>query len=116
MSKRSSTTAALLSCFVALATMCWLSVPSAHAGEVVTFQTKPIPPTPFKLRRAKAKGVELQPQPGVELRAILNRPVADGPRPAVVVLVSGDGLQPSHLAWGAVLAEWGYVSLVIDSF
>lgn len=86
------------------------------AQEIVTFSADPVPISPFKLKRAKAKGITLVPEPGVELIGHLFRPDLDEPRPAVIILVSGDGLQLSHLDWARKLAEWDYVALVIDSF
>ncbi len=87
-----------------------------NAGEIVRFQSAPIPHSPFKVKRAKAKGIVLLPKSGIELKGVLSRPGLSGTRPAVVLLVSGDGLQDSHLAWAEKLAEWGYVGLVVDSF
>ncbi|MEH6404176.1 MAG: dienelactone hydrolase family protein [Sneathiella sp.] len=55
-------------------------------------------------------------EPGITLTGHLFRPSVGGSRPAVIILVSGDGLQPSHLSWAKLMAEWGYVALVIDSF
>ncbi len=88
----------------------------AGSGEIVTFRSAPIPPSPFQVKRAKAKGIVLKAKPGLELSARLFRPRADGKQAAVIVLLSGDGLQDSHLAWGQKLTDWGYVGLVVDSF
>jgi dienelactone hydrolase len=101
---------------MAIAPMSFFAGPPDDESEVVSFQSKPIPLSPFKVRRARAKGIELKPKPGPEVSAVLARPKLIGRRPAVVVLVSGDGLQDSHLSWGAKLAQWGYASIVIDSF
>jgi dienelactone hydrolase len=89
---------------------------AAEAGAIVKFQSAPVHPSPFKVKRAKAKGIVLKPKPGIELIGILSRPKIKGPHPAVIILVSGDGLQDSHLVWGETLANWGYVGLVVDSF
>ncbi len=88
----------------------------AGTGENVVFRSAPVQPSPFQVKRAKAKGITLEPKPGIELSAQLFRPEARGRQAAVIVLVSGDGLQNSHLAWGQALADWGYVGLVVDSF
>ena len=87
-----------------------------HAQETVTFQASPIEPTAFKVKRAKAKGIELKATPGIELTGQFFASSAGGKSPAVVILVSGDGLQDSHLNWAAHLAEQGYAALVVDSF
>lgn len=86
------------------------------AQEIVTFPSEPTPISPFKLKKAKASGITLTPTPGIMLTGHLFRPKADERRPAVMILLSGDGLQPSHLNWAKLVAEWGYVALVIDSF
>gem|GEM_PF-614937 len=86
------------------------------AQEVVTFPSAPNPISPFKLKKAKARGIILTPEPGIPLIGHLFRPNVDGRRPAVIILVSGDGLQLSHLSWAKLLADWGYVALIIDSF
>lgn len=86
------------------------------AQEEVTFQATLIQPSTFKVKKAKAKGIDLKPTPGIELKGIQYLPGSDGPRPAVVILVSGDGLTQSHLAWARLLSEAGYVALVVDSF
>jgi dienelactone hydrolase len=104
--------------FAALALIALFGLPSKllRSQEIVTFSSDPIPVSPFKLKRAKAKGIILAPEPGIKLIGHLFRPDIDEPQPAVIILVSGDGLQPSHLDWARLLSEWGYVALVIDSF
>jgi len=87
-----------------------------QAQEIVSFPSAPTPISPFKLKKAKANGIILTPKPGIELIGHLFRPTINTPRPAVIILVSADGLQPSHLKWAKLIADWGYVALVIDSF
>ncbi len=89
---------------------------TVFAQEEVTFQATPIQPSAFKIKKAKAKGIDLKPTLGIELKGIQYLPSSDGPRPAVVILVSGDGLTQSHLAWAETLSEAGFVALVVDSF
>lgn len=88
----------------------------AMAQETVTFQASPIVPTAFKVKRAKAKGIELKPTPGIELTGEFYASAKGGKSPAVVILISGDGLQESHLQWAETLSEAGYAALVVDSF
>ncbi|MBL4740771.1 MAG: dienelactone hydrolase family protein [Sneathiella sp.] len=107
--------------FVALALLSFIVfLPSQmkvlQAQEIVTFPSAPAPISPFKLKKAKASGIILPPKAGIRLIGHLFRPNANERRPAVIILVSGDGLQPSHLDWAKLLADWGYVALVIDSF
>jgi len=85
-------------------------------AENVTFSSPDIQPTPFKVKRAKAKGITLEPTPGLELQGILAEPQGDGPHPAVVILSGSGGLLTSQIEWGKTLADWGYVSLLVDSF
>jgi len=93
-----------------------VSMPShAFAGEQVHFHSAETPPTPFQIKRAKAKGIKLHPRPGVLLTGILTRPSGDGPFPAVILLHGCQGIRPYQTAWAERLAEWGYVALQIDS-
>ncbi len=89
---------------------------ASTAQEEVTYKATPIQPSAFKLKKAKAKGIDLKPTPGIELSGILYLPDSEGLAPAVVILVSGDGLTQSHLAWAKTLSDEGYVALVVDSF
>ena len=99
-----------------LITALWLGPSPATAQEVVTFQATPIQPSAFRIERARAQGIELKPTPGIELKGRLYHPGYDGPHPAVIVLVSGDGLTQSHREWAKTLSGSGYVTLVVDSF
>jgi len=87
-----------------------------QAVSQVTFPSAIIPLTPFRVTRVKEFGMSLAPKPTINLNATLFTPETNSPRPAVIILVGDDGLQQSHLNWGATLADWGYVSLVIDIF
>ena len=42
--------------------------------EEVRFNSASIPPTPFKIKQAKAKGIELKPKPGIALVGKLSKP------------------------------------------
>ena len=50
------------------------------------------------------------------LTAELYRPDTTEPRAAVVVMHGCSGLSRTQRTWGEVLAGWGYVALVLDSF
>ena len=88
---------------------------AAPAPEWVEFTTATTPPTPFALKQAKARGIELKQEPGTPLRGLLVRPEGAGPFPAVVLLHGCDGVQPFQEQWAAELASWGYVALLVDS-
>ena len=100
-----------------IASLFFLSgVSAAQATEKITFSSEPIQPSPFKVKQAKAKGITLAPKPGIDLKGYLFRPDTPSARPAIITMVSGDGLQKSHMQWGEQLASWGYVNLLIDTF
>lgn len=86
------------------------------AQEDVTFQASPIEPTAFKVKRAKKQGIDLKATPGIELRGKFFASSKEGPSPAVVLLVSADGMRPSHLDWAQRFAEAGYATLIVDSY
>ncbi|MEH6475883.1 MAG: dienelactone hydrolase family protein [Sneathiella sp.] len=107
--------------FIGLAVMSLMGVLAPEikllqAQEIISFPSASTPISPFKLKKAKANGITLTPKPGIQLIGHLFRPTTNTPRPAVIILVSADGLQPSHLNWAKLIADWGYVALVIDSF
>lgn len=82
----------------------------------MSFPATPIQPSAFKIKKAKAKGIDLKPTPGIELTGIQFLPESAERAPAIILLVSGDGLTTSHLAWAKTLSDAGYVALVVDSF
>ena len=56
---------------------------------------------------------------GFELKGILTKPTGQGPFPAIVMLHGASGIngQGKYLdIWAQRLADWGYVSLQVDSF
>ena len=106
----------LLFVVLALGTALASSAASAVlAPEWVEFTSATTPPTPFALKQAKARGIELKQEPGTPLRGLLVRPEGAGPFPAVVLLHGCDGVQPFQEQWAADLASWGYVALLADS-
>ena len=46
----------------------------------------------------------------------LTRPAGPGPFPALVLLHGCGGVRPPHQVWASRFKEWGYVSLIVDSF
>ena len=88
---------------------------SPNAAEVVHFRSAVLPPSPFKLRQAKAQGKELAQEPGFPLWGHLSKPAGEGPFPALVLLHGCSGLFPSDARRASELTELGYVTLIVDS-
>lgn len=88
----------------------------ALASEEVHFNSASIPPTAFQVKKAKAKGIELKPKPGIALVGQLSKPEGAGSFPAVVLLHSCFGIRPYQDRWAEKLTQWGYVTLQVDSF
>jgi dienelactone hydrolase len=105
-----------LAVFLVVGCLTIWAVPNPAAGDVVTFRSASVPPTPFKQRLAQERGEVAKAEQGIELTGELLRPAGDGPFPALVML-HGCG-RPSST--DAIRAEryvsWGYVVLHFDSF
>ena len=90
-----------------------------YAAEVVHFSSAGLPPpSPLKLRQAKAQGKELIQEPGHPLWGHLSKPdkpAEEGPFPAVVLLHGCYGTTPWNERKASQLTELGYVTLVVDS-
>lgn len=89
---------------------------AAHAVEVVHFSSAVPPPSPLKERQVKAQGKTLTQAPGFPLWGHLQKPAGAGPFPAVVLLHGCSGIYPSDARWASQLTDWGYVTLMLDSF
>ena len=72
---------------------------AVHAAEVVHFTSAVLPPTAFKLKRAKAQGKELELEPGFPVWGHLSKPTGAGPFPAVVLMHGCSGIFPTHVRW-----------------
>src|SRR5688572_14640867 len=93
-----------------------LSVSAATpTPEWVEFTSATTPPTPFALKQAKARGVELKQEPGAPLRGLFVRPEGKGPFPTIILLHGCDGIQPFQEQWTKDLVALGYVALLVDS-
>ena len=102
-----------------VATIMVLGVPPADAGllgKPVFFDSAVYPPTPFKIKKAKEQGVELEPAPATLIWGYLSRPKGEGPFPAVVVMHGCGGIWRWDVMWIETLVDWGYVVLAVDSF
>ena len=108
-------TARLGAALAALLIAFGVQIPSfALASEEVRFNSAGVPPTPFKIKQAMKKGIELKPEPGIPLTGRLSKPEGAGPFPAVVLFHGCFGIRPYQDTWAANLAEWGYVALQVD--
>ena len=88
---------------------------SVSAGEQVTFETPPVPQSAFKIRRAEAQGITLEPTPGITLSGILSMPEGEGPYPAMIILPESVEARQSYVAWAEYLTENGFVTLLVES-
>lgn len=89
---------------------------SGFASEEVHFDSAGVPPTPFQIKRAKAKGIKLKPKPGVPIIGFLDKPLGTEPFPAVILLHDCFGLRSNQKNWAKKLSQWGYVTLQVDGF
>lgn len=101
---------------LAAAMLLWVAFSTAHANDVVYFESAVYPPSAFKLRQAKQKGVELEAEKGLIVSGRLSKPSGVGPFSAVVLLHGCDGIGAWNNAWMQRLTKWGYVVLEVDSF
>ncbi len=91
--------------------------PSAHADELVRFDSAVVKPSPFLERKAREQGVSLPQAQVTHLLGYLSRPQGDGPFPAIVVMHGCGGIHENvKTYWPQRLTSWGYVVLVVDSF
>ncbi len=89
---------------------------AASAEEPISFRMAVSPPSPFQVRRAKKKGIELKPKIGTEIGATLFLPSSAKPVPLVIMLHDCRGVRPYQKNWAKKLNDWGYAAILIDSF
>lgn len=82
----------------------------------VEFPSAATPPSKFKIKQAKAKGIELKAEPGFPITGKLGLPDGDGPFPALVLLHDCQGPQEFQDAWAETFRQSGYATLQVDSF
>jgi len=102
-----------------LASILTLSVwPEAAHGNArwVRFSTASQIPSALALRRAKERGDAVTPRPVTPMRGMLVVPRGEGPFPAVVMVHGCRGVRPYVQEWARIIASWGYVTLLVDSF
>ena len=82
----------------------------------VEFISADVPPSEFKIRQAKLKGLPApEGVPGLPVTASLTTPEGNGPFPAVVMFPTTGGWRdtPRHLR--SLLNVWGYVTLEVGA-
>jgi dienelactone hydrolase len=86
------------------------------APEKVSFESAPRPLGKLQERRARERGEDPKPTPGVRLEGYLAKPQGTGPFPAVVVMAGCAG-QTLYVreTLPELLKSWGYVALAVDS-
>ena len=89
---------------------------SAEERTEVAFPSATTPPSKFKIRQAKAKGIELKPEPGFPIKGKLRIPDGSGPFPALVLLHDCQGIQEFQDNWAEAFVLAGYATLQVDSF
>jgi len=82
----------------------------------VEFNTADVPPSKFKIRLAKQKGLPApEGSPGLSVKATLTKPEGKGPFPAIVMFSTAGGWQDTPRHWRKRLNAWGYVTLEVGA-
>ena len=82
----------------------------------VEFNSMDVPPSKFKIRLAKQKGLPApEGVPGLPVKATLTKPEGKGPFPAVVMFSDDGGWQDTPRHWRKRLNTWGYVTLEVGA-
>ena len=93
----------------------WALFGTTQAMEVVHFNSGVAPPSPFKLKQAKAKGLKIAQELGFPIWGHLGRPDGEGRFAAIVMLHGCSGIYPPDIRWASQFVAWGYIVLVVDS-
>ena len=89
-----------------------VSMLSGFTVTEVEFTSMDVPPSEFKIRLAKQKGLPApEGTPGLPVKAILTKPEGKGPFPAVVMFSATGGWRDTPGHWRKRLNAWGYVTL-----
>ena len=82
----------------------------------VEFNSMDVPPSKFKIRLAKQKGLPApEGTPGLPVKATLTKPEGKGPFPAVVMFSSDGGWRDTPRHWRERLNAWGYATLEVGA-
>jgi dienelactone hydrolase len=80
----------------------------------VEFNSMDVPPSKFKIRLAKQKGLPApEGAPGLPVKATLTKPEGKGPFPAIVMFPNGGGWPDTPRHWRERFNAWGYVTLEV---
>jgi dienelactone hydrolase len=82
----------------------------------VEFNSIDVPPSKFKIRLAKQKGLPApEGIPGLPVKATLTKPEGKGPFPAIVMFPNGGGWPDTPRHWRKRLNTWGYATLEVGA-
>ncbi len=103
--------------WAALAVLAMVHAGPARAQESVRFHAAGSPPTALQKRMARMQGEEAKAEPGLPLQGQLHLPTSGkAPYPALVLLHGCRGITGAIEDWALQLADWGYLTLVVDSY
>ena len=87
---------------------------SGFDASEVEFNSVDVPPSKFKIRWAKQKGLPApEGSPGLPVKAILTKPEGKEPFPAIVMFPNGGGWPGTPRHWRERFNSWGYLTLEI---
>jgi len=99
-----------------LAAMGMVVLLSGFSVTEVEFNSMDVPPSKFKIRQAKQKGLPApEGVPGSPVKATLTKPEGKGPFPAIVMFSTAGGWQDTPRHWRKRLNAWGYVTLEVGA-
>ena len=97
-----------------LAAMAMVFLLSGFTVTEVEFNSMDVPPSEFKIRLAKQKGLPApEGAPGLSVKATLTKPEGKGPFPAIVMFPNGGGWPDTPRHWRGRFNAWGYVTLEV---
>jgi dienelactone hydrolase len=97
-----------------LAAMGMVVLLSGFTVTKVEFNSMDVPPSKFKIRLAKQKGLPApEGVPGSPVKAILTKPEGKGPFPTIVMFPNGGGWPDTPRHWRERFNAWGYVTLEV---
>ncbi len=83
------------------------------SAKPVEFAAAMTPPSPFRLRIAKAQGKKVRVYPTQRLKGFLYTGGTNGG--GVIIAPGCLGVKDFHHTWARRLTEWGYAALIVDS-
>lgn len=99
-----------------LAAMGMVVLLSGFTVTEVEFNSMDVPPSKFKIRLAKQKGLPApEGVPGLPVKATLTKPEGKGPFPVIVMFPNGGGWPDTPRHWRERFNAWGYVTLEVGA-